>query len=193
MSVGREYYPPRVNVSVFNPANFVNLGEANSTITNQQTIDTLKAQTDTITTNATAQNTKFKAIIDCPFTSGNFNESFTLTGTFNTSQTYEIPYILTDKYYYFVSIYLNYTQSGTPVAIQSIYVYNSWTSTNAGWNAPDAFNTESANPSLQMSFAGVGINTKPLLTFTYGYTGTPNTNSFTASGKFTIIGIQTVK
>ena len=194
MSVGKEYYAPRVQLDVFNPDNFLSIGQSSASSTNQSTVDTLKAQTDAITASADAQNLKFKSITDVPFYSPPYyNETITLTGYLNQSQTFQIPYILASKYYYLVSVNLNYIQNGTPVTIQSVTVYNSWTSTYGGWSAPDAFNTASANPAIQLSFAGVGTDAKPTLTFTYGYTSTPSTNSFTATGNFTIIGIQTIK
>ena len=187
MSVGQKYYPPRVSVNVFNPDNFLSLGQTNATVTNQATVDKLKADTDAITTDANTQNARFKLITDIFFDSPPvYNETISFSGYINGTQTFQIPYVFGTGYYYTLAIIINYTQLGTVVPIPSIVVTDSWTGTSQFWTGPS--NTNSANPTLQASFSAAGNNTNPVLTFTYP--GTTSGNQFTATGKFSVIGLQ---
>lgn len=202
MSVGKKYYPPRVQVDVFNPDNFIELGQITASTTSQTTIDLLKAETDQVKTDADAQNVKFKAITTIPYTSPpNFNGTITVSGTFNGTQTFVIPYTIVTAYYYYISMNFNYVQaSGGVSPVTSILVTNTnWTTqlgspTQQFWS--NLFSTGTAitgnNPSFQMTWCGpVFTNVQP--SFTITYPSSVNGNSFTMTGKYTVIGIQVIK
>jgi hypothetical protein len=193
MSVGRKYYPPRVSVPVFNPDNFIDLGQITASSTSQTTIDLLKAETDIVTADADAQNLKFKQITEIPIESSPpyYNESLAISGFFNGTQTLIIPYVFSIEYYYFVSINFNYVQVGSAPIDRILVNDTNWTITQQFWDNTNLSNAQGVNPSFQMTFAGVGTGVQP--SFTITYPGSVTSNSFTLTGKYTIIGIQTIK
>lgn len=201
MSVGKKYYPPRVSVPVFNPDNFLELGQITASTTSQNTIDLLKAETDQITTDADAQNVKFKAITTIPYTTPpSYNGSISVSGTFTGTQTFTIPYVLSTDFYYYISMNFNYVQAGASVSpVSSILVTNSnWTNTGSTaftqqfWT--DLYSTSvitSNAPAFQMTWCGVGTNVQP--SFVITYPSSVNGNSFTMTGTYTVIGLQKSK
>jgi len=196
MSVGRKSYPPRVQLNVFNPDNFIEIGQITATTTSQATIDILKTSTDQTTADADAQNTKFKAITTIPYTSPpNFNGSISISGTFNGTQTFVIPYTFVTDYYYYVSMNFNYVQAlAGIVPVTSIVVTNTnWTNTQQFWsNLYSVGVITGSDPSFQMTWsAPVVTNNQP--SFTITYPSSMNSNAFTLTGKYTIIGVQKSK
>lgn len=196
MSVGRKYYPPRVSVPVFNPDNFIEIGQITATTTSQTTIDLLKAETDVVTADADAQNLKFREITDIPYASPpSYNGPISVSGTFTGTQTFVIPYILSSDYYYLVSMNFNYVQSaGGIVTVASILVNNTnWTVTQQYWSNIYATggSVSGSDPAFQMTWSAPGTNVQP--SFTITYPSSVNSSAFTMTGKFTVIGIQRTK
>jgi hypothetical protein len=189
------YFPPRVNVSTFNPENFIDIGTPDSTASAEQTLTALEAETNAITASATAQATKFADILTQP----KINIALTVTGTFNVGAsgvTFTINTPLSIGYYYYVLINLNFYQSGTNSGgtlfpIQGIQCFSSLTNSYAGWSSDKTSSTTFANPGVSFSFLEQGNNANPSFTLTFPQSGgySTNPNSFTANGYINITGI----
>jgi hypothetical protein len=192
------YIAPRANVNVFNPENFLQI--ASPSVSNKATTDALKADTDAITASATAQQIKFAKITSQP----KMNQTISLSGTFNVGATgisLTLPVTLTTDFFYYLTFNLNFIQSGansggTVFAISGIQCYNNWTQSYTSWSSLQLSNVIYSNPGFQYSAQAMGNNAQPTLTFYFpvssgGYTTNPN--SFTATGIYSIFGVQVAK
>jgi len=195
------YFPPRVNVSTFNPINFIDIGSIDSTASNSATLDLLEAETDAITTAAAEQQVKFSEILTNP----KINFSINLSGTFNVGAT-GVTLTLGDmeysiNYYYYATLYLNFIQSGansggTIFAIQDVQCFSNLTNSYSAYASEKTGNSAFGHPGFQATFLGQGFNQVPTFKFTFPEAGggyTTNPNSFTAQGFINIIGITVSK
>jgi len=179
------YLPPTAVLSIFNPQNF---GVADTININSAT---LQADTDLILAEANAQNTKFLAMSSLPAK----NLLIAFTGSFNVGATgvnYTMPYTLSTGYYYIISATFNFLQIGTPLAITAVNVTNNWLNTTNSWSSLNTSNAIYGFPSLQFTIQGLGTGSQPVFTFTFPTTSgyTTNTNTFNATGYYSIIGIK---
>jgi len=200
MSVGREYLPPRVQVDVFNPDNFQILGDTSSTVTNQETVDLLKAQTDAITALAVAQDAKIDSLV-LPL--NYFIIPINFTSTFNNSNyIFDTQFATNSNYFYIFTYEIHFQQNGansggTVFAIPGVYIYVNFSNQVLGFQTTPLFTassgTQYAHPSIRGSVIAQGQGTNLTTTLAFPMNdGTLNTNpnSYVATGTFSVIGIK---
>jgi hypothetical protein len=183
------YLPPSANLSIFNPQNFGSFTDA--VVVNSAT---LKTNTDLIQSEATAQNTKFLAISSNPAK----NVAISFSGSFNVGATgvsFTMPYTLSSSYYYIINVNMTLSQIGAPLSIQGVTVVNNWLNTTNSWSCliGGAGNIYGF-PAIQYTIQGLGTNIQPTFKLTFPTTAgySTNTNTFTASGYYSIIGIKVI-
>jgi hypothetical protein len=200
MSVGREYLPPRVQVDVFNPDNFTILGDTTSTVTNQQTVDLLKAQTDAITALALVQDARIDSLVlplNYIFIPVNFTSTFN-----NTSYIFDTGFMTNTNYFYIFTYEIHFQQNGansggTVFAIPGVTILSNFANQVLGFQTTPLFTGSSgsqfAHPSIRGTVIaqGQGSNLTTTLAFPMN-NGTLNTNpnSYVATGTFSVIGIK---
>jgi hypothetical protein len=200
MSVGREYLPPRVQVSVFNPDNFLVLGDTSSTVTNQQTVDLLKTQTDAITASATAQKIKIDSLVlplNYIYSPINFTNTFN-----NATYIFDTSYTTSTDYFYIFTYEIHFQQNGTNsggtiFAIPGVFLLVNFTGQDLGFQTASTFTGSSGSqyghPSIRGTVIGQGTSGNLTTTLSFPMNdGTLNTNpnSYVATGTFSVIGIK---